>query len=311
MSRPSTKQLEFFVAVATLGSFRRAAEELQTTQPTITTQIANIESLLKVKLFERGRTGVLLTPAGRHLLPHVRGLLGGLDALVEEARETRGEAALFKLGVKSTVGPYLLPSILPQLQTRFPQLKLHVREELPVHLEPLLLRGELDLIVSAYPPNSSEIAGERLFREDIKLVLPAYHPLAAKPKLKGADLAGQRLLVTEDGHFFTRMVERLASRYGAEIDRGYRGTSLDAIRSMVLMGTGIAFLPSMYIDTELKRNGALVVRQLVDDRLARIIGLSWRANAPSRPFYRELAQAMRTLIRQGLGDSVQVLDPLQ
>jgi LysR family hydrogen peroxide-inducible transcriptional activator len=261
-----------------------------------------------VVLFDRGRSGATLTPAGRQLLPSARRILEELDNLMATAGVASSGAAVYRLGVKSTLGPYILPRILPGVHARYRDLKLYVREEPPSRLESALENGEFDLVLTALPTNSGELDGEQLLREDIKLVLPADHPLASKPALHGSDLAGAQLLTPQGGHKLTRMVEQIAARFGAEVMRDYEGTSLDALRLMVVMGMGLAFLPELYIRSEIKADSALVVRDIEGERFARIVGLAWRATSPARVFYRQLAQDMREVLREELGDAIQVLE---
>lgn len=308
MARPTIKQLEYFVAIAHWGSFRRAADELDISQPTITAQIASAEKNLDVALFERGRNGAVLSPAGRRLLPIAQKVLEELDSMVLAAGSARAGAAMYRVGVKSTLGPYMLPQILPSLHEKHRDLKLYVREEIPMQLEPLLLSGDLDLIITAFPPNSASLAGEQLLREEIKVVLPKDHPLANKPVLQRSDLSGEKVLTTEDGHFFTRQVEQFATRMGAEILRDYRGTSLDALRVMVVMGVGIAFLPALYIHSEIGQDDSLVVKQIEGETIARVLGLAWRANSPARMFYRQLAGDMRSLLGREFSQVIRVMD---
>ncbi len=308
MNRPSVRQLEYFVAISRFGSFRRAAEELDISQPTITAQLAQMEKTLSVVLFERGRGGATLTPAGRRLLPIARRILEELDNLMATAGVASSGAAVYRLGVKSTLGPYILPRILPAVHARYRDLKLYVREEPPSRLEASLESGEFDLVLTALPTNSGELDGEQLLREDIKLVLPADHPLARKEVLRGSDLAGAQLLTPQEGHKLTRMVEQIAARFGAQVLRDYEGTSLDALRLMVVMGMGLAFLPALYIRSEIKADSALVVRDIEGESFARIVGLAWRSTSPARVFYRQLAQDMREVLREELGDVIQVLE---
>ncbi len=308
MSRPSVKQLEYFLAVARCGSFRRAAEDLDISQPTITAQVAQMEKSLGAVLFERGRSGATLSPAGRQILPMARKVLEELDDLVETAGSAGTGAATYRLGVKSTLGPYVLPRIMPAIHGIHRDLKLHVRELLPSLLEGNLEEGELDLILTAFPTNSSELDGEQLLREEIKLVLPAGHPLADKPQLTGEDLRGMQLLTTQEGHKLTRLTEQIAARFGAEILRDYQGTSLDALRLMVVMEMGVALLPALYIHTEINADSALVVREIEGESFARIIGLAWRTTSPARVFFRQLASDMREVLDNELGDVIQVLD---
>lgn len=308
VNRPTVRQLEYFVAVSRFGSFRKAADELGISQPTVTAQVAQMEKALAVVLFERGRGGATLTPAGRQLLPIARRTLEEMDNLLATAGVASSGAAVYRLGVKSTLGPYILPRILPALHARYRDLKLYVREEQPSRLEAALENGDLDLVLTALPTNSSELDGEQLLREDIRLVLPADHTLATKAVLKPADMEGAQILTTQGGHKLTRMVEQIAGRLGAEVLRDYEGTSLDALRLMVVMGMGLAFLPALYIRSEITAESGLVVRDIEGESFARIVGLAWRSTSPARVFYRQLAQDMREVLREELGDVIQVLD---
>ncbi|MEQ8263092.1 hydrogen peroxide-inducible genes activator [Pseudohaliea sp.] len=306
--RPTLRQLEYFMAVARCGSLRRAADELAISQPTLTAQIARAEATLGVTLFERTRSGARLTPAGRRLEPHARRVLEAVEELASAADASRGGAAgTYRLGVKSTLGPYLLPRILPRLHERYTDLKLYVREDSVRRLEEGLERGEYDMIVTALPINSREIRAETLLREDIRLVMPVDHPLARKPRLTGADLAGQQILTTEQGHLFSQLVEQACARLGAELLRDYQGTSLDALRVMVVMGMGLAFLPALYIASEIDDDTGLAVRDIEGEGIARILVLAWRGGSPARAFYRRLAADIRELTQEEVGDVVQVL----
>lgn len=309
MTMPTLRQLEYFLAAARNGSLRRAADELAVSQPTLTAQLARAEKTLGVTLFERTRSGARLTPAGRRLEPQARRVLEAMDELVAAADANRGNGTgTYRLGVKATVGPYLLPRILTNLHSRYADLKLHVREDSVQRLEEGLLRGDYDMILTAQPLNSQELDAENLLREDIRLVLPLDHPLAGKARLTGRDLAGQQILTTEEGHLFSRQIEQVCARLGAEVLRDYQGTSLDALRVMVVMGMGLAFLPALYIDSEIDDDSGLAVRTLEDESIARILALAWRRTSPGRAFYRQLATDIRHILAREVGAIVQVLD---
>jgi LysR family hydrogen peroxide-inducible transcriptional activator len=301
--------MEYFAAVARSGSFRRAAEQLGISQPTITAQVARMEQYLGITLFERGRNGATLTPAGRQLLPQARTVLDDIDAFVASAGEAAGGAAIYRLGVKSTLGPYLLPRILPSVHAVHEHLKLYVREESPIELEGKLENGELDLILTAFPTNSAELAGELLLREDIRLAVPADHPLARQTAVQASDLRGTKILTIGEGHQLTRQIEQVATRLGAQVLRDYEGTSLDALRLMVVMGMGLAFLPALYSHSEIRADSGIVIRDIEDETIARMVGLAWRPTSPARAFYRRLARDMRAVIRRELGGVVKVLKP--
>lgn len=309
MTRPSLKQLEYILAVARYGSFRRAADELAISQPTLTAQIARAEKALNVTLFERTRSGAALTPAGRKLEGNIRHIIDALEDLVESADNARsGGSGVYRLGVAATLGPYVLPQILPGLHAAYADLKLYIREDSPRQLEYGLERGDYDLILTALPINSSQLVSENLMRESVKLVVPRDHPLAVKAQILAADLAGTQILTTEEGLLFSRQVEQVCARLGAEVLRDYQGTSLDALRVMVVMGMGLAFLPALYIESEINADTALSVRQIEDESIARIHALAWRPTSPARVFYRHLAEDMRGLLRASVGSVVDVLD---
>ena len=169
-------------------------------------------------------------------------------------------------------------------------------------------RTDLDLILTGFPTNVTEFDGETLLREDIKLVLPSDHPLARKTRLTGEDLAGAQILTTGEGHHLTRLVEQVSVRFGAEVLRDYQGTSLDALRLMVVMGMGLSFLPALYIDSEINADSALEVREIEGHSIARMIGMAWRKNSPSRVFYRKLAEDLREVLRTEFGSAIKIVD---
>lgn len=309
MTRPSLKQLEYILAVARCGSFRRAADELGVSQPTLTAQIARAEKALSVTLFERTRSGAALTPTGRKLEGDIRHIVEALENLVDSANNARsGGRGVYRLGVAATLGPYVLPQILPGLHATYADLKLFIREDSPRQLEHGLERGEYDLILTPLPINSSQLVAENLMRETVKLVVPRDHPLAIKPRVLAADLAGTQILTTEEGLLFSRQIEQVCARLGAEVLRDYQGTSLDALRVMVVMGMGLAFLPALYIESEIDADTALAVRQIEGEAIARLHALAWRPTSPDRIFYRNLADDMRRLLRESVGGVVDVLD---
>src|SRR5690606_7727085 len=133
--RVSLRQLEYFVAVSNAQSFRRAAEKLGVSQPTLTAQIASLEQALGVRLFERGRTGTIQSPVGRELVRDARRVLEVLEGFLDRAHSlTNGPGGTYRLGVTRTVGPYLLPHILPTLHREYGDLKFYVREDAPAAL---------------------------------------------------------------------------------------------------------------------------------------------------------------------------------
>lgn len=295
---PTIQQLTYFLAVAEHASFRRAAEHLGVSQPTLTAHIGELEKRLNLRLFERSRAGTHISPAGRRLLEPSRKVVEELDTLTMLADQARGGAAgTYRIGVTPTLGPYLLPQLLPTIHARYADLRLHVREDIPRRLEQDLLQGHYDVILTSLPLNNRLLRMTPLLRESIALVLPMDHPLSSKHSISGADLAGVPILTIEDHHQYSRQIQDLCARLGAEVLQDYQGTSLDAVRVMVVMGLGGAFLPALYLSSESSHCAeSLRITRLADVELNRTHVLAWRATSPARGFFKQLAEDMRGLI---------------
>jgi LysR family hydrogen peroxide-inducible transcriptional activator len=303
--RPSIRQVEYYVAIAEAKSFRRAAQRLEVSQPTLTNQIAAFEEALGLQLFERSRAGTVLTAIGRELLPNARRLLEEFQGLIDRADSvSRGPAGTYRLGVTPTLGPYLLPHILPSLHHRYSALRLYVREDAPSRLEAGLAGGRYDLILTPLPLEDTRLSVAPLFREPLKLVLSAEHRLAGRKRIQREDLAGESVLTIEEHHHFHQQIQQLCGRLGARLLRDYEGTSLDSLRHMVVMGMGIAFLPTLYIRSEIHRPSELYVATVQGETLERTHALAWRPSSPARPLFREIADEIRTLVKGSLSEDL-------
>lgn len=298
---PTIKQLQYFVCIADCKTFRGAALRLGVSQPTLSAQIYVLEKCLQLTLLERSRSGVLLTPAGRELLVNARLVIAEMQGLVDQADMIQnGPVGTFKIGVSPTVGPYLLPHILPELHQSYSDLKLYIREKLPQILEQDLLEGSLDLMLSPQPLNHSKLTVEPLFCEPLHLVLPVDHSLAKLDSIAPQQLRGQSVLTLEQQYGSYHQVLDHCRQLGANILDDYEGTSLDALRQMVVMGMGVAFLPALYIHSESHRPQGLKVATLEQLALKRQHVLAWRKNSPNRGFYRQLALLIKTLVQKKL-----------
>ncbi len=301
------KQLRYFLTVAETLNYRRAAQQLGISQPALTTQITALEEALGLSLLERSRAGTQLSPAGRNLLPHARQVLLSLRGFEEAAGHlAEGHHVTYRLGVPPTVGPYLLPYVLPEIHQRYQALKLYVREDSPRGIQQGLVEGRYDLAIVPLPLVAAELAMEPLFSEPLKFVISSEHPLAGRELIKPSQLRGEKVLTLEDQHHFHHQVQDICERLGALVLRDYEGTSLDTLRQMVVMGLGVAFLPGLYVHSELHHPEALQVCEIKGMSIRRQHALVWRASAPNRAFFRELASTLRTLIANRLAGVVAV-----
>ncbi len=297
--RPTIKQLEYFVTVARASSFRGAAEQLSLSQPALTVQIATMEALLGVQLFDRSRAGTLLSPAGRELLPLAREILEHFQQLEEFSGQADKDgqtlAGTFRMGVSPTIGPYLLPRVLPVLHQRYPQLKLHIQEAVPRKLEQGLDAGDYDLILTVLPMNTGNNRIRPLFTETIHAVFAVEHALAKKTKLKARDLHQQAVLCIDDTHHLHRQIVNLCEKYGANCLRQQEANTLSSMRLMAMLGMGIAFLPALFIQAEQNQSERLLSRQLDDEELTRTHIAVWRKNAASRHLFQKLSYEIKAI----------------
>ena len=295
---PTLQQLRYLVAIADTLNFSRAAERLNVTQPTLSAQIRALEARLGVPLFERNRARVLPTATGAEITRRARLVLREVDAIREIARDSDRArlGGVLRLGVVHTVGAYLLSLAMPSLRQEFPGLRLYVREDRPERLLAQLADGVQDALVLPEEPARPDFETAPLLREALLVVLPADHPLAAKPAIHPADLAGEVVLTMESWHHLHDQIADLCRETGAELARDYEGTTLDTVRQMVATGMGIALLPALYVRSEVMRETLVVARPLSRGAPARDIAFVWRRANPMREHYLDLARTMREAV---------------
>ncbi|MEM1077484.1 MAG: hydrogen peroxide-inducible genes activator [Pseudomonadota bacterium] len=300
MASPTLKQLQFLLAIDETAHFRRAAERVGVTQPSLSAQIQNLELALGVALVERGRGGVRLTQVGREVVTRARGILDDVQSLVDFASAARdGVVGTIRLGAKATLGPYLLPHVVGALHARHPDLRIYIREDAPRVLEQDLARGEHDVILTQLPVTGADYTTARLFREPLMLALPADHHLISRDNLRPEDLAGEQVLSLSPAYHLHDQITAICQQTGALLARDYEGTSLDALRQMVGMGMGITFLPALYVSSEIEGRGAeVVVRRLKGVRMTRSVGMVWRRRAGRDAAYLQIAEVIRDVVRK-------------
>ena len=207
---------------------------------------------------------------------------------------------MIRLGVLPSLGPYLLPHILPELHQSYPQLKLYVREGMPQALLHDLDEGKQDLLIFPLPVKGAEFEVARLFREPLLIAAASDHPLARKEQAEHKDLKGERVLALERGHRLHNQVSELCELYGARLALDYEGTSLDTLRQMVGMGMGLTFLPALYIRSEIPTESEVVTRSLRTRPPSRTIGMIWRRHSARSEEFAALAGLLRGLIKARL-----------
>lgn len=298
LAKITLRQLLYLQALAATGHFRRAAEQVGVSQPSLSAQIALLEERLAIRLVERGGGGAILTPRGRDILDRAQRILADVQALEDSARDDApGLHGTLRLGVSPTLGPYLMPHVVARLHRDHPELKLHVREGSPGDLMRDLSSGVHDAVLVQLPVIGEEFIVERLFREPLLLVMAADDPLAAADAVDPADLVGRGLLTLSPKYAMAQQIAALGQAVGAHVLRDYEGTSLDAIRQMAGMGMGFALLPSLYVRAEVRDEHDVVVRPIKGHDLYRELGLVWRRSAGRTMAYQELATVLSAVER--------------
>lgn len=300
---PTVRQLEYLVAIADERHFRRAAERVNTTQPTLSGQLKTLEERLGVPLVERSRSRVVMTPAGAEIVDIARRILHDVREIkaIATAHDEK-LSGVVRLGVPSSIGPYLVPKIVPDLRRQYPDLKFYVREELSQKLQAALSSGAFDVIITPLPIASSGLQTIELYTEPFALVLPAQHPLARKTMATVSDLKGLPLLLLGTWHPLHSLVADYARRNGATINREFEGTSLDTLREMVSTGLGAALLPALYVRAQqLTKDRTLRVVPLQPKPLSRVVAMAWRQSSPRAQRYAELSAFVQGTIQKVIG----------
>lgn len=290
----SLQQLRCISALSDTLHFGRAAERVHISQPALSAQIAQLEDELGAILVERTRRRVLMTPVGREVAERAKRILADVEELREVTRDrSQPLAGTLRLGVLPTLGSYLLPHLLPALRARYPELRLYMREEPAQRLIAELEHGELDLLLVSLPRREEWTVTQPLFFEPFWAVLPRGHRLAAAGELAPAALAGERLILLEQGHCLRDQVSEVLRHGGALEEPDFRATSLDSLRQMAATGLGATLLPALYVAEEAFDDDQIAVRPFAEPAPGRQIGLVWRRTATRGAEFRLFADLVR------------------
>jgi len=287
-------QLRYLLAVAKTGNFSRAAEQCHVSQPSLSQQIAKLESELGERLFSRLKRSAVLTSAGEALVLRAARILSEVDAarrdVADAAEQVRGKV---NVGVIPTIAPYLLPRVLALTARECPGMEVRIHEATTAQIVVSAAACEIDLAIVSLPIADPRFVREPLFDEELLLAVPPRHPLTKKPRVRLSDLEAERFILMEEGHCLTDQSLSFCHRHDLHPQVAFRSAQLETIQALVAAGVGISLIPKLALHP--KRPGQPVYLSLADPKPMRTIGVLWRKehhhSRAAREFLRLLQEA--------------------
>ena len=293
MNLPSLRHLWHLRALHDQGHFGRAAEACHVTQSTLSASIKELEGVLETTLVDRSKRRVVFTPVGIETVERARKIVKEVEDLVGFTTASREPlSGTLRMGTIPTIGPFLLPRVLPSLRQAYSCLRLYLVEDLTERLIESLHRGQLDVVLLALPYNCGAVETVIMFEDPFVVGLPRDHLLAKETRVKPERLLREDLLLLKDGHCLrdhALAACRLADR---RVTEGFEATSLTTLVQMVDNGLGTTLLPSLAVDAGLLLGTNVVMRPLFADEPARKIGLVWRRGTGRRSEFRLFAKEL-------------------
>ncbi|MDF1632884.1 LysR substrate-binding domain-containing protein [Mycoplana sp. MJR14] len=295
------RELEYLIALADHRHFGRAAATCHVSQPTLSMQIRKLEEDLGAPLVERSPKTVMLTPFGRDVVARARRIMTEVGEMRRSAMSFRNpETGSLRLGVFPTLGPYLLPHVVPRIRAHYPKLELLLFEEKSESLMVRLREGRLDATLLALPVDDDRLQTEFLFEERFLLAVPATHALAKRRCLALDELSGYDLMLLEEGHCLRDQALDVCRASGAAERASFRATSLETLRQMVGADVGMTLLPELSTRSAASEH----VRLLRFNNVApsRQIALCWRKSSAMGGFLADVALLLRDVAQALLAE---------
>jgi len=294
-------ELKYIVAVARERHFGHAAQACFVSQPTLSAAVKKLEQELEVNIFERGKQDITLTPVGEKIVEQAQRVLEEAETLKQISQMGKDQlSGSLRIGAIYTIGPYLLPHIIPELRKRAPKMPVVIEENFTARLLEKLKSGHLDAVIIALPFDEPGIVTLPLYDEPFVAVLPSSHPLTQKDSVRIRDLAYENLLLLGEGHCFRdQVLEACPECKGANtsddaINQTIEGSSIETIRHMVVSGIGITVLPCTAAGTDKYARRLLQIKRLKKPEPKRTVALAWRSSFPRPKAIEELRQAIKS-----------------
>ncbi len=292
------RDFEYLVALAEHKHFRKAAEACFVSQPTLSGQVRKLEDELGTALLERSSRRVLFTESGLQLVDQAKRILTEVKTFKDMASGQSGEmTGPIHIGFIPTLGPYILPLIIPYLKEHFPQLELFLHEAQTKQLMRELEDGKLDCVVLASVAETEAFKEIPIYDEPLSVAVPCDHEWAELERINMDQLKGRTVLSLGDGHCLRDQALGYCFAAGAKDDERFKATSLETLRNMVAAGAGITLLPKLSLPHEKRKDGVCYL-EAYNPEPSRNIVLVYRPGSPLRSRYEQLASVIQSRLVQ-------------
>jgi len=276
-------ELRYIVTLAREQHFGHAAERCFVSQPTLSIAVKKLEEELGVALFERSKNAVRVTPVGEKVVRQAQTVLEQAEAIKELAREGQDQlASPLRIGAIYTIGPYLFPQLIPQIQRLAPDMPLYIEENFTDNLRTKIRNGELDAIIIALPFHEADVLTRPLYDEPFLMAMPKGHELAQQAEIDSGQMNEIRMLLLGEGHCFRDQVLEACPTLNQSFHDQHtvtEGSSLETIRMMVASGLGTSVLPLSAIDNH-PASDLIEIRPFKQPQPMRTVAVAWRASFP-------------------------------
>ena len=293
MKLPTVKQLRYLIELEKYGHFGKAAEACFVSQSAFSVAIRELESTIGAQLFDRTNKSVTITAMGQEIVVQARLVIRDLEALMDIA-QISGEplSGKLRLGVIPTISPFLLPKILPQLRSHFPQLQLFLQEDTTQRVYERLMSGELDLILIAFPYELRNVEKMKLFNDQFLLAYKTGSQFIDTQKVTVDRLEAESILLLEDGHCLRDHALSACKIRNLNKVSHFAASSILTLIEMVEADLGVTYLPEMAKDSPMLKN-TNIKTQAMPKSSHREIGLIWRKGSARGEEFKMLGEFIK------------------
>ena len=296
MFHPTFRQLKYLVSVSKFLHFGKAAKECFVSQSTLSSGIQELEKLLNVKLVERTKRKVFLTPLGEKIANKAQSISIEMNNVLDIAKSAQdhmfGET---RLGVIPTIAPYILPRLMPKIRKKYNAVSLKLVEDQTANILNMLYAGNLDLVLIARPYKVENLHVELIKKDYFHVALPKENPLARtkKKSLSNKDISNSNILLLDEGHCLREHALQACSKEAKQKIDAFKATSLLTLVQMVANNSGITLLPDLVINSELLKSSKIKILDYENNQNYREIAVCWRTSTPRSKDFFEFAEFLK------------------